>query len=36
MAGQIAIAVENACAYRQIADLRDKLAQEKLYLAKTL
>ncbi len=32
MAGQIAIAVENACAYRQIADLRDKLAQEKLYL----
>jgi formate hydrogenlyase transcriptional activator len=32
MAGQIAIAVENACAYRQIGDLRDKLAQEKLYL----
>jgi len=32
VAGQIAIAVENACAYRQIADLRDKLAQEKLYL----
>ena len=32
MAGQIAIAVENACAYRQIADLREKLAQEKLYL----
>jgi formate hydrogenlyase transcriptional activator len=32
MGGQIAIAVENACAYRQIADLRDKLAQEKLYL----
>jgi formate hydrogenlyase transcriptional activator len=32
MAGQIAIAVENACAYRQIADLRDKLTHEKLYL----
>lgn len=32
MAGQIAIAVENACTYQQITDLRDKLAQEKLYL----
>ena len=31
-AGQIAIAVENALAYREISDLRDKLAQEKLYL----
>ena len=32
VAGQIAIAVENALAYSEIADLRDKLAQEKLYL----
>jgi formate hydrogenlyase transcriptional activator len=32
VAGQVAIAVENAAAYRQIADLKDKLAQEKLYL----
>lgn len=31
-AGQIAIAVENALAYREISELRDKLAQEKLYL----
>jgi len=31
-AGQIAIAVENALAYRQISDLKDKLAEEKLYL----
>jgi formate hydrogenlyase transcriptional activator len=31
-AGQIAIAVENALAYREISDLKDKLAQEKLYL----
>jgi formate hydrogenlyase transcriptional activator len=31
-AGQIAIAVENALAYREILDLKDKLAQEKLYL----
>jgi formate hydrogenlyase transcriptional activator len=30
--GQVAIAVENACAYRQISDLKDQLAQEKLYL----
>jgi formate hydrogenlyase transcriptional activator len=30
--GQIAIAVENALAYREIAELKDKLAQEKLYL----
>jgi formate hydrogenlyase transcriptional activator len=29
---QIAIAVENALAYREIADLKDRLAQEKLYL----
>jgi formate hydrogenlyase transcriptional activator len=32
VAAQVAIAVENALAYRQIADLKDKLAQEKLYL----
>jgi len=32
VAGQVAIAVENAVAYRQIADLKDQLAQEKLYL----
>jgi formate hydrogenlyase transcriptional activator len=32
VAGQVAIAVENAVAYRQIGDLRDQLAQEKLYL----
>jgi formate hydrogenlyase transcriptional activator len=30
--GQIAIAVENALAYREISELKDKLAQEKLYL----
>jgi formate hydrogenlyase transcriptional activator len=29
---QVAIAIENAVAYGQIADLKDKLAQEKLYL----
>jgi len=32
VAGQVAIAVENAVAYRQITDLKDQLAQEKLYL----
>jgi formate hydrogenlyase transcriptional activator len=32
VAGQIAIAVENAVAYGEIADLKDKLAQEKVYL----
>jgi formate hydrogenlyase transcriptional activator len=31
-ASQVAIAVENAVAYREIANLRDQLAQEKLYL----
>ncbi len=31
-AGQIAIAVENALAYQEISELKDKLAQEKLYL----
>jgi formate hydrogenlyase transcriptional activator len=30
--GQIAIAIENALAYQQISELKDKLAQEKLYL----
>ena len=32
VAAQVAIAVENALAYREIAELKDKLAQEKLYL----
>src|SRR5256884_6674281 len=32
VANQIALAVENALAYGQITDLKDKLAQEKLYL----
>jgi len=32
VANQVAIGVENACAYREIADLKDRLAQEKLYL----
>jgi formate hydrogenlyase transcriptional activator len=30
--GQIAIAIENCFAYREVSDLKDKLAQEKLYL----
>jgi len=30
--GQIAIAIENAQAYREISELKDKLAQEKVYL----
>jgi formate hydrogenlyase transcriptional activator len=30
--GQIAIAIENALAYREISELKDKLAQEKFYL----
>ena len=34
--GQIAIAIENALAYRQISELKDKLAQEKLYLEEEL
>lgn len=29
---QVAIAVDNALAYREISELRDRLAQEKLYL----
>ncbi len=32
VASQVAIAVENASAYRQIAELKEKLAGEKLYL----
>jgi formate hydrogenlyase transcriptional activator len=32
VANQVAIAMDNALAYGQIADLKDKLAQEKLYL----
>lgn len=32
VANQIAIAVENALAYKQISELKDKLAQEKVYL----
>ena len=32
VAKQVAIAIENAQAYGEIADLKDRLAQEKLYL----
>ena len=32
VANQVAIAVENALAYREIAQLKDRLAQEKVYL----
>jgi formate hydrogenlyase transcriptional activator len=32
VAGQLAIAVENAISYAQITELRDRLAMEKLYL----
>src|SRR5579872_2490325 len=32
VAHQVAIAMENALAYREIGELKDKLAQEKLYL----
>jgi formate hydrogenlyase transcriptional activator len=32
VANQVAIAVENALAYDQIAELKDRLAQEKVYL----
>jgi formate hydrogenlyase transcriptional activator len=32
VAGQIALALENALAYRQIEELKDRLAEEKLYL----
>ena len=30
--GQVAMAVNNAMAFRQISELRDKLSQEKQYL----
>jgi formate hydrogenlyase transcriptional activator len=32
IAGQVAIAIDNALAYRKISELSDRLAQEKLYL----
>jgi formate hydrogenlyase transcriptional activator len=32
VANQVAIAVENALAYREIAELKDRLAHEKVYL----
>jgi formate hydrogenlyase transcriptional activator len=32
IARQVAIAIENALAYREIGELKEKLAQEKLYL----
>jgi formate hydrogenlyase transcriptional activator len=32
VANQVAIAVENALAYREIAELKDRLAREKVYL----
>jgi formate hydrogenlyase transcriptional activator len=32
IAGQVAIAIDNAMAYRQITELSDKLIQEKVYL----
>jgi formate hydrogenlyase transcriptional activator len=32
VASQVALAVENALAFREIAELKDKLAQEKVYL----
>jgi formate hydrogenlyase transcriptional activator len=32
IAGQVAIAIDNALTYRKISELSDKLAQEKLYL----
>ncbi len=32
IANQVAIAVENACAFGEIRELKEKLAQEKLYL----
>ncbi|MGA8087471.1 MAG: sigma 54-interacting transcriptional regulator [Terracidiphilus sp.] len=32
VAGQIAIAIDNARAYQEISELRDRLAQEKVYL----
>jgi formate hydrogenlyase transcriptional activator len=32
IAGQVSIAIDNALAYREITELKDKLTQEKLYL----
>jgi formate hydrogenlyase transcriptional activator len=32
VSGQLAVAIENALAYHEISELRDQLAQEKLYL----
>ena len=32
VANQIAIAVDNALAFQEIAELKDKLAEEKFYL----
>lgn len=32
VAGQVAIAIENALAYREISELKDKLVREKVYL----
>jgi formate hydrogenlyase transcriptional activator len=32
IAGQVAIAIDNALAYKQITELKDQLTQEKLYL----
>lgn len=36
ISGQVALAVENALAYREIEALKNKLAQEKLYLEEEL
>ncbi len=36
VANQVAVAVENALAFQEIAELRDKLAKEKLYLEEEL
>ncbi len=32
VAGQVALAIDNADAYRQVAELKDRLAEEKAYL----
>ncbi|MEQ1847573.1 MAG: GAF domain-containing protein, partial [Nitrospira sp.] len=36
VANQVAVAVENALAFQEIAELKDKLAKEKLYLEEEL
>jgi formate hydrogenlyase transcriptional activator len=36
VSGQIAIALENALAYQEISDLKDRLAEEKLYLEEAI